>query len=207
MKRCCLLLAASGLLHAQTIENWYALDARLLAKGRWTGDAHTQLRMRARSTDFFYARFGPIFRYRHTDRTTLTAGYYFGNFERGTELWGNNHRSFGAYERVFTAGGGTVSLRTMAEHHFGGVNPPELRIRQAVTLNKPIGHYVLFATTESFTDTHGYMQQRFQSGVRVPLALGYGIDIMYLFDARKARVGEDRHVIQTAIRPRRRPTH
>ena len=104
----------------------------------------------------------------------------------------------------FSAGFGNMSVRQMVEDHFGGPTPAEIRSRTQFQLSRPVRDWTAFGGTEVFFDQHGFMQQRFQGGLRIPLTSSYRMDVMYLFDGRVQRAGESGHVIQAAFRPRTR---
>ena len=194
------LLAAAA--HGATFETWEAFDAELVSVGPTSVVFHTQFRQRQRLRDFFYARFGPVARHRLTSRVSLVGGYYFGEAEEERATWGNTHRVFGGVEAPFRTSFGLISVRQMVEDHFGGPTPAEIRNRTQFQLSRPVREWTAFGGTEIFFDQRGFMQQRFQGGMRIPLTSSYRMDVIYLFDARVRRAGESRHVIQAAFRPR-----
>ena len=199
-----ILVAAAPRACAQsTFEAWQAVDVPLVQTGRLSAVIHTQLRERQRLRDFFHARAGPVLRYRWKPRINLIAGYYFGEFEVLRDQWGNNHRTFGGAETAVGMGRQTLSLRSMAEHHFGGPDVSEVRTRHQAVLTRGIGRYAFFSGGETFFDVNGFLMQRWIAGWRVPVNGRYRMDVMYYFDHRVTRAGDSRHVIQTAFRPRR----
>jgi hypothetical protein len=199
-------LAAAALLAAAafgaTFETWEAFDARLVSVGATSVVFHTQFRQRQRLRDFFYARFGPVVRSRLNPRLSLVGGFYYGEAEEERASWGDNHRLFTGVETPFLTSVGLISVRHMVEDHFGGPTSAEIRNRTQFQLSRPVREWTAFGGTEVFFDQRGFMQQRFQSGLRIPLTTGYRMDLIYLFDARVQRAGESRHVIQAAFRPR-----
>ena len=202
MKLGVLLIAAVLPAGAEVFEWWQTTDAAIFSRGTVSAVIHTQFRMRNHFSDLFQGRFGPVVRAGMTRRLTLIAGYYFGESEVKRDDWQNNHRTFIGIERPVRTERGTLTLRSMAEHHFGGGAPQDRRFRGLLLWSHraPLSPYW---GTETFFDRHGFMSQRIQGGVRHGLTDRYSLDIGYLYDIRRFRAGEHRHVIQTAIRPRR----
>ena len=188
--------------HGATFETWQAFDASVIDTGGTSVVIHSQIRERNRLHDFFYGRVGPVVRHRLKSRLVLVGGYYFGEAEEGPATWGDKHRTFGGIETPFSTRAGVFSVRNMMEHHFGGSEAPEVRTRSLVQFSRSVRSWTPFIAGEVFFDQNGFAQQRFQGGVRIPMTASYRLDITYLFDARVSRVGESRHVIQTAFKPR-----
>ena len=202
MKRIAALALLAAAAQGATFETWEAFDAPLISVGSTSVVFHTQFRQRQRLRDFFYARFGPVARHRVSPRLSLVGGYYFGEVEDSPATWGDNHRLFGGVEMPFPTRCGLISVRHMVEDHFGGPTSTEIRNRTQFQLSRPVRAWTTFGGAEVFFDQRGFMQQRFLTGMRIPLTSSYRMDVIYLFDAKVQRVGESRHVIQAAFRPR-----
>ena len=197
------LLALLALaMHGASFETWQAFDAPVIATESTSVVIHSQVRQRNRLHDFFYARVGPVVRHRLSPRLTLVGGYYFGEAEEGPATWGDKHRTFGGIETPISTKMGALSVRNMVEHHFGGSEAQEVRTRTLVQFSRSVRSWTPFIGGEVFFDQNGFAQQRITGGVRIPLTSSYRVDVSYLFDARVSRIGESRHVIQTAFRPR-----
>ena len=193
-----LALAVQG----ASFETWQAFDATVITTTATSVVIHSQVRQRNRLHDFFYARVGPVVRHRLNTRVTLVGGYYFGEAEEGPATWGDKHRTFGGIETPVRTRFGALSVRNMLEHHFGGSEAPEVRTRSLVQFSRSVRSWAPFIGGEVFFDQNGFAQQRVQGGVRIPVTSSYRVDVSYLFDARASRIGESRHVIQTAFKPR-----
>jgi hypothetical protein len=197
-----LLFIAALSCRGQAFEWWQSTDVALFSRGRVSSVVHTQFRMRQRFHDIFQGRIGPVMRMSIPGRWNLVLGYYFGETEESRVGWRNNHRTFAGVDHPFRFESGTLTTRTMAEHHFGGGNPQDRRFRQLFSWSHraPLSPY---GSVETFFDRHGFMNQRLQGGIRRPLTETYNLDIGYIYDIRMDRAGGHRHAIHTAIRPRR----
>jgi hypothetical protein len=198
-----LLLALATSATAAPFEWWQTTDIALFNREKVTAVVHTQLRVRQRFHDVFQGRIGSVVRFSLPRRWSLSTGYYYSEVEAGPHDWRNNHRAWVSVDRPFRFERGTFSLRTMAEHHWGGSNPRDNRLRQQFmwthqTWMSP------YAGSETFFNREGFMGQRLLAGVRRSLTSGYMIDLGYIYDRRQLHAGGTRHVFQTAIRPRRR---
>jgi hypothetical protein len=198
-----LLTAASFCACGQSFEWWQTTDIPLLAVGGFSTVLHTQVRTRVRFHDIFHARVGPVVRFAGPRRWNIAVGYYFQESEEDRAEWRNNQRTFVGADRSLRFASGSLGLRTMVEHHFGGSNPQDLRVRQLVQWIHR-ARLTPYGTTETISDRHGFMVQRFQGGIRPVISSGFTLDIGCLYDVRMDRAGGDRLVIHTALRPRRR---
>ena len=201
MIRLAVLVPLAGAACGASFETWQTFEALLHTWENTNVVIHSQFRQRNRLHDLFYARFGPVLRQRLSLRTTLVSGYYFGEAE-DDRRWGSSHRTFGGVEMPFSSKVAGFSVRHLVEHHFGGSESPELRNRTLVEFNRPGRSWTPFVGSETFFDQNGFIQHRLQGGVRIPLTSSYRMDVTYLYDWRVTRLGENRHVIQTAFRPR-----
>lgn len=203
MRSAVLIALLSIPVRAEVFEWWQTTDLPLFSRESVSAVVHTQFRMRQQFSDLFQARIGPVVKASIGSPWTLTLGYYFGESEQRRDVWRNNHRTFAAIERPFQFERGSLTMRTMAEHHFGGGNPQDRRFRQSFVWSHraPLAPYW---GTETFFDRQGFMSQRILGGIRYPMGGHFAMDVGYVYDIRRLRAGEHRHAIHTTIRPRRR---
>ena len=127
----------------------------------------------------------------------LVGGYYCGKEEDSAEDWQNSHRIFAGIEApVYRGCGVAIDTRGVVERFFVVDRPEFTRYRHRLRL-RTSGRLGPYVSTEWFFDANGYLSGRHGAGLRWRCAESSTLEVGYLYDARRADIGEPRHVIVT----------
>ena len=192
-----LLVLVSQAVVADELWSWHAFDAKLLRTSHFEVTAHSRFRTGRHIGNVQQGRAGAIVRIFAPGKSAVLAGYYYGKEEDSAEDWRNFHRVFGGLEApLFRAGQVTVATRGIVERFFVADRPGFTRYRHRVraATEGRIGPYV---AGEWFFDADGWLSGRYGAGVRWRWNTWSSVEMGYLYDHRRASIGEPRHVIVT----------
>jgi hypothetical protein len=182
---------------AGEVWSWHSFDATILKTSTAEVALHARLRSGRSLGHLQQGRSGVIAKFGLRPNVTLIAGYYYGKEEDSAEEWRNFHRVFTGVEVPLYRGSRLrVDTRGVVEH-FVPVDLPQFsryRHRFRVRSERRIGPYV---GGEWFFIAQGYLSSRYTFGVRWKCAELVAVEVGYLYDARRASIGEPRHVIVT----------
>jgi hypothetical protein len=182
---------------ADELWSWHAFDAKVIKTSKIETTVHTRFRTGKHFGNMQQRRAGVIGKITASKQIAVITGYYYGKEEDSAEDWINSHRVFGGIELpIHSDRKVSVTTRGLVERFFVADRPGFTRYRQRVRLAKggTIGPY---ASTEWFFDAKGWLSARTGVGIRWQAARWSSLEIGYLYDWRRAAIGDARHVLVT----------
>jgi len=179
--------------------SWHTFDVTAVKTSGAEVILHGRLRTGRSFGTLQQGRAGAVAKFRLNKTGTLIGGYYYGKEEDSAEDWRNSHRVFGGMEvPIYRGRGVVVETRGLVERFFAEERPQYSRYRHRVRVQttRRIGPYV---SSEWFFDADGYLSGRYSGGLRWRSVGSRVVEIGYLYDARRAGIGEPRHVIVTQL--------
>ena len=192
-----MVLASSERAAAGEVWSWHSIDVSVLKTSKAEVILHARLRTGNSFGTLQQGRTGVISKFPLTRIGALVGGYYYGKEEDSAEDWQNSHRIFAGIEApVYGGRGVAIDTRGVVERFFVVDRPEFSRYRHRLRL-RTTGRLGPYVSTEWFFDTNGYLSGRYGAGLRWRCAESSTLEVGYLYDARRADIGEPRHVIVT----------
>ena len=191
------LVVASMPAIAGEVWSWHTVDVSVVKASRAEVILHGRLRTGNSFGTLQQGRVGAVTKVPLPTIGTLVGGYYYGKEEDSANEWQNKHRIFGGIEvPVYSGRRVGIDTRGLIERFFVADGPEFNRYRQRLRLRTGgrLGPYV---STEWFFDASGYLSSRQGAGLRWRCTESATLEFGYLYDARRANIGEPRHVIVT----------
>ncbi|MCL5098903.1 MAG: DUF2490 domain-containing protein [Candidatus Omnitrophica bacterium] len=182
---------------AGEVWSWHTVDVSVVKTSRAEVILHGRLRTGNSFGTPQQGRVGVISKLPFPSIGSLVGGYYYGKEEDSSDEWQNKHRIFGGLEvPVYGGHGVAIDTRGLVERFFVPDSPAFNRYRQRFRLRTD-GRLGPYLSTEWFFDANGYLSSRHGAGLRWRCAESVTLEFGYLYDARRANIGEPRHVIVT----------
>lgn len=180
-----MVFAASMPAVAGEVWSWHTVDVSVVK----TPGAEVILHGRLRTGNSFGAL--------QQGRVGAVAKLPFPQVGNSADEWQNKHRLFGGLEvPVYGRRGLAADTRGLVERFFVPEGPAFSRYRQRLRL-RTAGRLGPYLSTEWFFDASGYLSSRHGAGLRWRCAESATLEFGYLYDARRDRIGEPRHVVVT----------
>lgn len=199
------LLLSGDRLSAGETWTWHVFDFVPVKTARVEWTLHS--RVRINGGELQQGRSGTILKVNVSPRVSTIGGYYYGRETDSFDDWKNFHRIFGGLEvPVYRTRRGTVTGRSLVERFFPEDRSRYNRYRHRARFASN-GRVGPFAQVEWFFDNRGFLSTRYSGGVRWRPTREAVIECGYLYEARTARLGADRHVIVTSVTLERAKHH